>query len=167
MKYLVTPALCLFLLFTTIPGCGKAAQNQEYLDSNKQIVAKDTTPEVKTPEKATPKASPENQWKDTVTITIAPREDLEYKFFVEKGATLEYSWKTDGGLLFYDFHGEPDGDMTGYFKSYKKTTENASSGTLSAPFAGSHGWYWKNNGAEAVKVTLQTRGEYRVLGLVK
>lgn len=104
------------------------------------------------------------QWKDTISITIPPRNGLEYKFHVEKGEILTYSWKTNGSPVFFEFHGEPRGDTTGYFKSFKKTTDSQSSGSLTAPFAGSHGWYWQNDTTNPITLQLKTRGKYRVLG---
>jgi hypothetical protein len=105
------------------------------------------------------------QWKDTITLTIPAGKSTEYKFHVSKGALLEYSWESKGGKLFYDFHGEPKGDTTGYFESYKKRTESKSSGSFAAPFEGSHGWYWKNIGSKTVQVTLKTKGAYKILGI--
>lgn len=102
---------------------------------------------------------------DTVKITIAAGKSLEYKFFIIKGSLFEYSWKTNNGKLFFDFHGEPAGDKTGYFKSYVKTTNNTSKGNLIAPFDGSHGWYWKNKTPNTIVVTLVTKGRYRILGI--
>ena len=99
---------------------------------------------------------------DTITIIVPARGNIEYKIMLTKGALLEYSWKTDGAELFFDFHGEPKGDKTGYFKSYEKSTESSSSGTLTAPFEGSHGWYWKNNTPSAVRVLLDIKGAYQL-----
>ncbi|OAI06125.1 hypothetical protein A1353_10340 [Methylomonas methanica] len=106
------------------------------------------------------------QWQDTVKIVVPAGEGLEYKFHLAKGAALEYSWSTNGAALYFDFHGEPQGDKTGYFKSYKETTDSQSSGSLSAPFEGSHGWYWENKSGAPVTVVLNTKGAYRILGLM-
>ncbi|PHS22659.1 MAG: hypothetical protein COA83_11300 [Methylophaga sp.] len=104
-------------------------------------------------------------WKDEISITIPARGEKEYKLQLAKGAMLEYAWKTDKGGLFFDFHGEPKGDTTGYFKSFKKGTESRVSGRLTTTFEGTHGWYWKNNNASAVVITLKVAGEYQLLNL--
>ncbi|WAK00284.1 hypothetical protein [Methylobacter sp. YRD-M1] len=83
-----------------------------------------------------------------------------------KGASLEYSWTTDGAKLYFDFHGEPQGDRTSHFKSFKESTDNRSSGTLTAPFEGPHDWYWENKTSSPVTIILNTKGSYRVLGLM-
>jgi hypothetical protein len=112
-----------------------------------------------------PKTSQQSGWKDSISITIPARGNKEYKFRLAKGATLEYTWQTNGVKLFFDFHGEPAGDSTGYFKSFKKSTDSHSSGSLITSFEGTHGWYWKNNNPSPVIITLKTKGEYQRLDL--
>jgi hypothetical protein len=102
---------------------------------------------------------------DSISILIPARGDKEYKLHLAKGATLEYTWKTEGAELFYDFHGEPAGDTSGYFKSFKKSTDSEASGSLTTVFDGTHGWYWKNNTSSAVTIALKTKGEYQRLDL--
>lgn len=104
---------------------------------------------------------------DSIAITIPARGDKEYKLHLAKGATLEYAWQTDGAELFFDFHGEPKGDTSGYFKSYKKSTDNQANGSLVTAFEGTHGWYWKNSSQYPVDIILQTRGAYQRLDLNK
>ncbi len=103
---------------------------------------------------------------DTVMITVPPNKGLEYKFHLTRGALLEYSWTTNGAKLYFDFHGEPKGDKSGYFKSYKESTDNQSSGDLTAPFEGSHGWYWENKTQNPATIILNTKGSYRIIGLI-
>lgn len=104
-------------------------------------------------------------WKDVITITIPARGDKEYKLSLAKGARFEYIWESNGQKLFYDFHGEPKGDKTGYFKSFDKNTKSKSSGSLTSIFEGTHGWYWQNNSSSVVEVTLKTKGDYHRLDL--
>ena len=105
-------------------------------------------------------------WQDVVVITVPAGSGLEYKFNINKNAELAYAWTTDGASLYFDFHGEPAGDTSGYFKSFKETTDNQSDGVLKAPFTGTHGWYWENNTQNPVQITLKTRGQYTVKGLM-
>ena len=104
-------------------------------------------------------------WTDTIIIQIPARGDKEYKLQLAKDAMLEYSWKTDKGELFFDFHGEPSGDTTGYFKSFQKGTKPNVSGNLITVFGGTHGWYWKNNNTFPVIITLNVSGEYKRVDL--
>ena len=112
-------------------------------------------------------ASNQSNWKDVITITIPARGDKEYKLLFAKGTTFEYSWETKGINLFYDFHGEPKDDKTGYFKSFKKNTESSSSGTLTTLFEGTHGWYWKNSTSSTVDIILKVNGDYQRLDLIR
>ena len=106
-------------------------------------------------------------WKDVITLTIPARGNKEYKLFLTKGSKLEYLWETNGIEIFYDFHGEPRGDKTGYFKSFKKSTESKSSGELIASFDGTHGWYWRNNSRSDVDIILRVNGDYQLLDATK
>ncbi len=108
-----------------------------------------------------PETSQPTQWKDSISVVIPARGDKEYKLLLAKGRTLEYFWDTNGEKLFFDFHGEPTGDKTGYFKSFKKDTASQASGSLIPSFDGTHGWYWKNNNSFRVTVTLKIKGEYK------
>jgi hypothetical protein len=105
-------------------------------------------------------------WDNIVVITIPAASGLEYKFHLEQGAAIEYQWDTDGTSLYFDFHGEPAGNTTGYFKSYQEATNRFANGRLQVPFTGTHGWYWKNDSAKPVKVTLRTSGQYTIKGLI-
>lgn len=107
------------------------------------------------------KASETMAWNDIITIVIPARGEKEYKFHITKNTAFKYTWQTNGEKLFFDFHGEPKGDTTGYFKSFEKNTVNQSSGSIKTIFEGTHGWYWKNNSASPVVITLKTRGDYQ------
>ena len=100
-------------------------------------------------------------WNDSVNITIPGFGEKEFKFRVEKGNTLEYAWRTNGGSLFFDFHGEPEGDASGFFKSYRTSTDNQAEGSVKAPFTGTHGWYWKNEARKPATITLNVRGDFQ------
>jgi hypothetical protein len=104
-----------------------------------------------------------SNWTDTIQIQVPARGDIEYKLQHPQGAVFEYAWQTDQGKLFYDFHGESKGDTTGAFKSFEKDTQTNASGFLQTTFAGTHGWYWKNNNSFDVVITLKVKGEYQRL----
>ena len=99
------------------------------------------------------------------SILVPANKGVEYKFTMEKHANLTYEWHSDSALLHVDFHGEPKGDTTGYFESYTIADSAEMKGSMTVPFDGIHGWYWKNNSDKDVTVTLKTKGYYDVLGL--
>ncbi|MBE9539309.1 MAG: hypothetical protein IMF06_09525 [Proteobacteria bacterium] len=102
---------------------------------------------------------------DEVTVTVPPHKGIEYKFYLPQYGTFSYQWTSGATSLEFDFHGEPEGDTTGYFESYTLANSSHMQGSMTVPFAGSHGWYWKNTSGEPVSVTLITEGRYRIIGL--
>ncbi|MEQ1635463.1 MAG: hypothetical protein ABL903_02155 [Methylococcales bacterium] len=107
-----------------------------------------------------------SQWSDSTTLVIPVHSGLEYKFHLLKAATFDYSWTTEGAKVYFDLHGEPKGDTTGFFKSFKVSNDSQSSGRLTAEFEGPHGWYWENKTGAPITIMLNTKGSYRVLGLM-
>ncbi len=53
---------------------------------------------------------------ETVEFVVAPREGMEYKYRLEKGEALLYSWKATRAVN-YELHAEPDGAPRGYAQS--------------------------------------------------
>jgi len=99
---------------------------------------------------------------ETVSFTLEPRGSIEYKYRLDKGEALLYSWKATAPVN-YELHAEPDGAPRGYAESYeKKNATETASGTLTAPFPGIHGWYWENTTNAAVTVTLSAAGFYKM-----
>jgi len=102
------------------------------------------------------------EWQDTVEIILPARSDTEFKLEASKGSQFSYMWSSGKDPLFFDFHGEPKNDTTGSFKSYQKGTESTFSGSVVAPFEGTHGWYWKNTSTSPVTISLSLQGDYRL-----
>ncbi|OUS28132.1 hypothetical protein A9Q98_07720 [Thalassotalea sp. 42_200_T64] len=105
------------------------------------------------------------QASDTIEVTVPAGRGVEFKFSMQQFEKMEYEWQTDGEPLYFDLHGEPEGDTTGYFESYAIATLTQMKGSFTAPFAGAHGWYWKNKSDQAVVVQLMIKGEYAIIGL--
>lgn len=101
----------------------------------------------------------------TETLTIGAGLGLEWKVHLEEGDGFVYDWQASGPL-FFDFHGEPDGGAPGEFTSHKLGDAAQDTGRLTAPFSGTHGWYWENQGAEDITLTLVLEGTFEVVGLV-
>jgi len=99
---------------------------------------------------------------ETVTFQVKPREGMEYKYRLEKGEALLYSWSASAPMN-TEFHAEPDGALRGYAQIYeKKDGMTGASGTLTAPFPGIHGWYWQNTTDKDQTVTLTSAGYYNL-----
>ncbi|MGX9460210.1 hypothetical protein ACWXWU_03070 [Shewanella sp. A14] len=100
-----------------------------------------------------------------IAVVVPAERGIEYKFEMQQFDKMSYEWVTDGTSLFFDLHGEPKGDTTGYYESYVIAISDDVKGSFTAPFAGSHGWYWKNKSNHPVTVHLSVKGQYRVIGL--
>ncbi len=99
-----------------------------------------------------------------VELRLAPHQGFEYKFIIEQGGVMLFSW-TASKEIEYEFHGEPRG-REGYFESYeKKDAAKDEHGSFVASFPGTHGWYFKNNTSNMATVTLTTSGYYEVFGV--
>ena len=103
------------------------------------------------------------EWQETIEVKIPAGGEKEYKISAKKMASFDYAWRTYQGELFFDFHGEPEGDTTGYFESYGKDTNSHATGSLNTPFAGTHGWYWKNENDFPVMITLKLNGDFTLV----
>jgi hypothetical protein len=102
---------------------------------------------------------------DSETFTLGPKgsptASIEFKYRLEKGESLLYSW-TATAPVEYEFHAEPDSGPKGYAQSYDKSSGTTKSGTLTAPFDGIHGWYWENTTDQPVTVTLKGAGFFNI-----
>jgi hypothetical protein len=99
---------------------------------------------------------------ETIELKIAPRDSVEYKYRLDKGEALLYSWKATA-LVNYELHAEPDGAPRGYAESFeKKDSKDGASGTLTAPFSGIHGWYWENQTDKELTDKLTAAGFYNI-----
>lgn len=105
-------------------------------------------------------AHAQESWRDEVTFTLAPGDYTEVKLVMGEGNTAEYEWVAEGGRINYDLHAHSGGDSIDYKKG---RGESSGSGSFEAPFAGDHGWFWRNRDKADVTVTLKLRGEYSEL----
>ncbi|PCJ23373.1 MAG: hypothetical protein COA96_12000 [SAR86 cluster bacterium] len=113
-----------------------------------------------------PDLSDDPDYREDQTMVLIPANSgLEYKFSLQQYGKLIYEWSSGDNDLYFDLHGEPQGDTTGYFESFASANNNAMKGSITAPFAGSHGWYWRNGSDEDVYVHLKTEGNYEIIGL--
>jgi hypothetical protein len=104
---------------------------------------------------------------DTIRIPIGGDGEVEYKIKMKAGEALVYSWQSDSGNVYYDFHGEPVNNPKGS-QTYKKDEElKSANGAFVAPFDGIHGWYWLNLTAKPIKITLKISGFYESHDYVK
>lgn len=97
---------------------------------------------------------------DEKTITLAPGKGIEVKARMQAGDSFNFRWHATGPVR-ADMHGEPTGGREDEFTDYWKQKDiTASQGSFTAPFAGTHAWYWKNREDVPVTVTVRLDGFY-------
>jgi hypothetical protein len=96
-------------------------------------------------------------WQDEITFTLAPGESTEIKATMEKGATMIYAWTATGGQINFDLHAHAGGEDVTYERGRGQTSGE---GSFETPFAGNHGWFWRNRDNANITVVLQLRGDY-------
>ena len=101
---------------------------------------------------------------DSLTITLEPHSGAEVKAHMKTGDHFVFRWEANGGPVKLDMHGEPVNAAEDEFTSYwEETGLTQGQGSFTAPFDGSHGWYWRNKGDSPVTVTVKTTGFYKDL----
>ena len=99
--------------------------------------------------------------KESISIGLKAGQATEVKLAMPKGASVNFEWKTSGGSVNYDTHGDPVNAPKDFYHGYGKgRNETQQSGTLTAAFDGKHGWFWRNRTEEAVTVTLNVEGQF-------
>ena len=77
---------------------------------------------------------------------------------LDAGESLLYAWTVDGGQVYYDFHGHPPDADPDFFTRYEEGEGSRQSGSILAPYAGEHGWYWLNLENHPVVIQLEAAG---------
>ena len=95
----------------------------------------------------------------SIEITLAPLEGMEYKYRLDEDGGMLYSWSSTGEVH-WELHSQPDDAPQGYAEFFDTADGNGSHGGYIAPFSGIHGWWWENMSEEEVTITLTTAGFY-------
>ena len=102
-------------------------------------------------------AHAQGSWTDTLTFTLDPGATAEIKLVMAADDVAQYAWAATGGRINYELHAHGQGQSIDYLRGRGET---AGEGSIEAPFAGEHGWFWRNRDGTAVTVTLHLRGAY-------
>jgi hypothetical protein len=96
---------------------------------------------------------------DVFEFSLEPYQFIEYKYQMEKGATMLFAW-TASDTVEQELHGQrPAGATDGPAEeSFDKQSRRQATGSYTAPFAGIHGWYWENPGGEAIAMRVSAAG---------
>ncbi len=98
-----------------------------------------------------------------MSLTLQANQGAEIKAQMRAGEAIVFSWATDGGAVNFDMHGEKPNAGDEFTSYWQDRAKNSGHGSFTAPFDGSHGWYWKNKGSEPVTVTVKISGYFEKL----
>lgn len=108
---------------------------------------------------------------ETLTIKLGWDEKTEIKAVLGKGKVIVYDWSVEGGKAYVDFHGHDPAKSKDFWVRYEEADGvTGRSGSLVAPFAGEHGWYWLNVSDTPITIRLTVTGYQEKLvnyGLLK
>ncbi|MEY4642013.1 MAG: hypothetical protein RLZZ227_2007 [Pseudomonadota bacterium] len=97
----------------------------------------------------------------TLEVVIPPEGETEVKVVLQSGKAIVFSWQTDRGDVYVDYHGHDPMMSNEYWVRYKEQQEGTgNSGSLVAPFTGEHGWFWLNYNDYPVTITLTVTGYF-------
>jgi hypothetical protein len=99
---------------------------------------------------------------DVFEVTLGPYEYVEYKYELQQGASMLYSWTASAPVV-HDFHGARTAGAAASGpaeESFDKSDRRQANGSLTAPFTGIHGWFWENPGGETIRIRLTSAGYY-------
>lgn len=100
-----------------------------------------------------------------MSVTLAPNKGAEIKALMKAGEEFVFNWTSDAPVNF-DMHGEPPNAKGNEFSSYwQGVLTSTAHGSFTAPFDGTHGWYWRNRSADPVTVTVTVSGFFEKLYL--
>ncbi len=146
-------------VFTALPAPEAVATSAPAPEPKPEVVA-EPAPAVAEPAEAPapPVTVGATGWRDELVFTLAPTEAKEIKLVMAAGDVATFEWVADGGGVNYSQHGDDGGANEVRFEDGRASP--GQDGTMTAPFAGNHGWFWRNRGDAPVTVTLRVGGTY-------
>ena len=95
---------------------------------------------------------------ETLSLTLPPGKGAEIKAAMKTGDGMVFHWSASGDVA-VDMHGERTGAAKDEYTSYWiEKAQRQAAGSFTAPFDGSHGWYWLNRSSEPVTVQVEVSG---------
>ena len=96
----------------------------------------------------------------TMTVELDVDGETEVKAVLLENHVIVYDWQVDDGIVYSDFHGHNPDFGRDFWVRYQEDQRGAEggNGSLVAPFAGEHGWYWVNLEDHPVTITLTVTG---------
>lgn len=149
---------------TAISAPTRTLQVKDVIGGNetyRSVEIPDAGEPVPLPNPAVAQARPDAPKTERLTIRLEPWQRTEVKAVMEAAQVIVYSWEAEGGQVYTDFHGHEPGAGDAFVRYEEQEAGSAGHGSLVAPFAGEHGWFWLNIGPQPVTITLQFTGYHR------
>jgi hypothetical protein len=97
----------------------------------------------------------------TMQVEIPAGSQIDVKVKMKSGKVILYTWQVDQGNVYVDYYGQDPALGDDFWVRYEELHEGStSSGSLTAPFSGEHGWYWLNYNEFDVTITLTVSGYF-------
>jgi hypothetical protein len=130
-------------------------------ETYREVKIPDAGEPVPLPNPAVAQIKPAAPVSETRTIKLEPGQQTEIKAVMDAAQVIVYSWKAEGGQVYTDFHGHEPTAGDAFVRYEEQQSGNAGNGSLVAPFAGEHGWFWLNISEQPVTITIQLTGYLR------
>jgi hypothetical protein len=94
---------------------------------------------------------------ESLSVTLDVGQQTEIKAILDAAQVIVYSWQADGEV-YTDFHGHEPSAGDAFVRYEEQQSGHEGHGSLVAPFAGEHGWYWLNISEKPVTIKLTFTG---------
>lgn len=96
-----------------------------------------------------------------LSVTLAPGEGAEILASMAASDAFVFAWISRGGPVSADLHGVERADQSDAFTSFHEAEQAQDGfGHFVAPFDGTHGWYWHNDGEAPVTISVTVSGYF-------
>ncbi len=149
---------------TAINGPTRTLQVKDVIGGNEQyreVALPDPGQPTPLPNPAVSQVKAQAPQTRTVVVNLGPFQETEVKTVLDEAQVILYSWKAEGGDVYVDFHGHEPGSGTDFVRYEEQQETTSGNGSLVAPFAGEHGWFWLNLADAPVTITLEISGYYK------
>jgi hypothetical protein len=98
---------------------------------------------------------------ESIDVRLEPGQKTEIKAILDAAQVIVYSWHSEGGEVYTDFHGHEPSAGDAFVRYEEQQTGHEGHGSLVAPFAGEHGWFWLNISETPVTIKLRFTGYHK------
>lgn len=138
---------------TATPTAGAVVPTSAVAFASAMVVAPQSKPDIA---KTAPMRS------DAMTIVVKPHTGVEVKAQMRAGDHFIFRWEATGPVKM-DMHGERPNAGEEFTRYWMEADLASGQGAFTAPFDGSHGWFWRNRSDRNVTIKVHTAGFYETL----